>query len=150
MDKNKFGERVRQRRQQLGLSQDELAKKLGYASRSTINKIENGTNDVAQKKIVEFANALETSVPYLMSWDKRPGVTFGMLFPELNDTETELIRTLRKADRFTQQMVLKVLGMDPERVDEPAQAVIEKMAYLCGSPANPHRYAVFLCFYISI
>lgn len=118
MDKSKFGERVRERRIQLGMSQDELAKKLGYASRSTINKIENGTNDVAQKKIVEFANALETSVPYLMSWDKRPGVTFGMLFPELNDTETELIRTLRKADRFTQQMVLKILGMDPERVDE--------------------------------
>lgn len=118
MDKSKFGERVRERRIQLGMSQDELAKKLGYASRSTINKIENGTNDVAQKKIVEFANALETSVPYLMSWDNRPGITFGLLFPELNDTETELIRTLRKSDRFTQQMVLKVLGMDPDRVDE--------------------------------
>ena len=32
--------RIRQRREELGLSQDELAKKLGYKSRSSINKIE--------------------------------------------------------------------------------------------------------------
>ena len=28
---------------------------------------------------------------------------------------------------------------------EPVKADFEKMAYLCGSPANPHRYAVFAC-----
>ena len=41
-----FYERIRRRREELGLSQDELAKKLGYKSRSSINKIEKGENDI--------------------------------------------------------------------------------------------------------
>ena len=37
-----IGERIRQMRIGLGLSQDELAKLVGYKSRSSINKIEIG------------------------------------------------------------------------------------------------------------
>lgn len=37
-----IGEKVRQRRIELGLSQEELALKMGYKSRTSINKIENG------------------------------------------------------------------------------------------------------------
>ena len=33
-------QRIKERRESLGMSQEELAKKLGYKSRSTINKIE--------------------------------------------------------------------------------------------------------------
>jgi transcriptional regulator with XRE-family HTH domain len=51
------------------MSQDELASKLGYKSRSTIAKIESGENDITQSKIVEFAKALETTPAYLMGWD---------------------------------------------------------------------------------
>ena len=35
-----IGERIKLRREELNLSQDELAKKVGYKSRSSINKIE--------------------------------------------------------------------------------------------------------------
>lgn len=58
--------RIKCRREQLGLSQDELAKKLGYKSRSTIAKIEKGENDLNQSKIVAFAEALNVSPGYLM------------------------------------------------------------------------------------
>ena len=34
--------RIRSRREELGISQDELAKRIGYKSRSSINKIEMG------------------------------------------------------------------------------------------------------------
>ena len=34
--------RIRARREELGISQEELAKRMGYRSRSSINKIENG------------------------------------------------------------------------------------------------------------
>ena len=47
-------DRIRQRRIELNLSQDELATKLGYRSRSTIAKIESGANDIPQSKIVAF------------------------------------------------------------------------------------------------
>lgn len=118
MDKNKFGERVRTRRIELGLSQEELAQRLGYTSRSTINKIENGTNDVVQTRVVDFANALHTTIAYLMAWDEMPGVFYNTLVPDLNDLETEIIKALRKSDKLTRQMVLRTLGIDTNRVDE--------------------------------
>lgn len=58
--------RIKSRREELKLSQDDLAKKIGYKSRSTIAKIESGDNDIPQSKIKSFAEALNTSVAYLM------------------------------------------------------------------------------------
>ena len=48
---NKFGEKIKEIRKQAGLNQDEFAKELGYTSRSTINKIEKGINDMSQDKL---------------------------------------------------------------------------------------------------
>jgi len=67
----KLYERIRQRREELGMSQDEIAEKLGYKSRSTIAKIESGENDITQSKIVAFARVLDTSPAYLMGWAKQ-------------------------------------------------------------------------------
>ena len=61
-----IGEQIKNRRQALGLTQEELARRMGYKSKSTINKIELGINDVSQSKIMQFARALNTSVDYLM------------------------------------------------------------------------------------
>lgn len=61
--------RIKSLRESLGLSQDELAKKLGYTSRSTINKIESGKIDISRSKIEAFAKALNTTPTYLMGWD---------------------------------------------------------------------------------
>lgn len=67
-----IGDRIRALRLELNMTQDELAQKLGYKSRSTINKIELGINDLTQSKIMEFAKALHTSPAYLMGWtDKK-------------------------------------------------------------------------------
>ncbi len=64
-----IGERIKARREQLNMSQDELAQKMGYKSRSTIAKIESEINEVTQSKIVAFAKALNTSTGYLMGDD---------------------------------------------------------------------------------
>ena len=65
-----IGNRIMERRQQLGLTQEELAFRMGYKTKSAINKIELGINDVSQSKVVRFAEALQTSVAYLMCWDE--------------------------------------------------------------------------------
>lgn len=65
-----FGERVKERRIELGWTQEELAEKMGYKSKSSINKIELGINDVTQSKIIKFAEVMNTSVEYLMGWDE--------------------------------------------------------------------------------
>ena len=48
---NNFGEKVKEIRKRAGLNQDEFAKELGYTSRSTINKIEKGVNDMSHDKL---------------------------------------------------------------------------------------------------
>jgi transcriptional regulator with XRE-family HTH domain len=63
-------ERIRQLRIQSGMSQDDLAKAMGYRDRSMITKIESGKVDISQKKIVAFANALHTTTSYLMGLDE--------------------------------------------------------------------------------
>lgn len=60
---------IRNRRKELGMSQDELAKKVGYTSRSTIARIENGEIDLPQSKIKAFADALKTTPGELMGWE---------------------------------------------------------------------------------
>ncbi len=64
---NTVGLRIRERRLFLGLSQDQLAKKMGYRSRSTIAKIEAGENDISQTKMQVFAEVLQCSVAYLIN-----------------------------------------------------------------------------------
>jgi transcriptional regulator with XRE-family HTH domain len=57
-------------RKRIGLTQEELAKRMGYKSKSTINKIEMGINDIPQSKILQFAEVLGTTPAHLMGWDE--------------------------------------------------------------------------------
>lgn len=62
-------QRIKMRREELGLSQEALAKRMGYKSKSSINKIEMGINDIPQSKVLAFARALNTTTAYLMGDD---------------------------------------------------------------------------------
>ena len=66
-------EKIKNRRIELGYSQDELARLMGYKSRSTINKIESGQVDIARTKIAKFAEVLKVPPSYLMGWDDDEG-----------------------------------------------------------------------------
>ena len=56
-----FGENLRKLRIAKGITQDELAKKLGYTNRSSINKIEVGGRDMPRSKIELAAKILGVS-----------------------------------------------------------------------------------------
>ena len=62
-------ERIRDLRIARNMSQDDLARAMGYSDRSMITKIEGGKVDISQKKIVAFAEALGTTPRYLMDGD---------------------------------------------------------------------------------
>lgn len=64
-----IGTRIKTARESNGWTQEELAQKMGYKSKSTINKIELGVNDVSQSKIKRFSDVLGVPIPYLMGWD---------------------------------------------------------------------------------
>ncbi len=76
-------DRIRQRRIELDMTQDELARKLGYKSRASINKIELGQRDINQRNVLAFAKALDTTPGWLMTGDDEPTE------PELKDKSVQ-------------------------------------------------------------
>lgn len=74
-------ERIKSRREELGLTTEELAQRMGYKTRSSITKIETGKADIPQFKVKAFARALQTTTAYLMGDDDareaRPSIPAG-------------------------------------------------------------------------
>lgn len=64
-----IGGRIRYRREQLGITQEELAEMIGYKSKTSINKIELGVQNLKQSKIKAIADALQTTPGYIMGWE---------------------------------------------------------------------------------
>jgi transcriptional regulator with XRE-family HTH domain len=105
-----IGIKIKERREELGMSQDELALKMGYKSRSTIAKIEKGVNDVVQSNIVKFAEVLYTTPAYLMGWmeevENNPIEAANELSEIFLDTELrEMIAEYKKLDNEKKKQV---------------------------------------------
>lgn len=106
---NTLGNRIRQRRIELKLTQEELGKMVGYTSRTTVNKVELGISLPNQPKIELFAKALNTTPSYLMGWtdnynniEKDP--------PQLSDGEQKLIELFRQVPKEQQELVLSMIN----------------------------------------
>lgn len=65
---NIISNQIKKRREELGWTQEYLAELLGYKSKSSINKIERGINDIVYSKILEFAKVLDITPAYIMGW----------------------------------------------------------------------------------
>ena len=89
------------------MTQEELAIRVGYKSKSAINKIEQGVNDVQQSKIKQFADALNTSPSVLMGWVEEQT-------SKKNDALANIVMQLRKDDEFL-SMVEKLSKLSPEK-----------------------------------
>ena len=114
MDNIKLYKNIKNRRQELGLSQEDLAKKVGYKDRTSIAKIEAGKVDLSQSKIIDFANVLNISPSELMGWEKY--IEAYNLFQKpiiksdtYTDKEKEIIEKYRNVDddvKFTVNIIL--------------------------------------------
>lgn len=62
-------DRIRVLREKTGMSQQELANRVGFKTASAVNKIELGLRDISQTKLNEFAKALNTTPGYLLGWE---------------------------------------------------------------------------------
>ena len=109
-------DRIRTRREKLGMSQDELAKKLGYKSRSTIAKIESGENDITQSKIVAFAKALGVKPGYLMGWDETPAPALS-----LTQQEETLIKKYRQLDADGKDRIDRQIAFELFQLEQSAE-----------------------------
>ena len=66
-----LGEKVKLKREELNLSQEELAEKMNYKSKTSIHKIEVGITDLPLSKVKELAAVLNTTPAYLMGWEDK-------------------------------------------------------------------------------
>lgn len=80
------GERIKQRRLELGMTQTELAEKTGYSDKSSIAVIESGKNNLRQSKIQAFADALDCDPLWLIGLDA----------PEEQESNTDIYNNIIK------------------------------------------------------
>ena len=59
-------DRIKTERIKLGLSQSELAQKVGYHGKSAISKVERGERDISESMLMKYAQALNVSPQYLL------------------------------------------------------------------------------------
>ena len=112
------GDRIREKREELGMTQEELSKKLGYKSRSSVNKMENA-RELPLKKVTMMADVLGCSPSYLMGWDE--------------EVNTQSTISKSSVDLFSGVGGLKK-GLSPNTVciqlaDEPEIHMHSKFAY---------------------
>lgn len=65
-----MGDRIKTRRLELGLTQQELAEKLGIKSRSYISLLEKGDRNLPTSMIRKLVSALDTTPSYLLGWNE--------------------------------------------------------------------------------
>lgn len=109
----KIGDRIKQRRIELNMSQDELARRLGYKSRSSINKIERDASGLPQTKIAAIASALQTTPSYIMGWEE---------VQKKNNATADIVLRLRSDDEFF-SLVEKLNKLSAEQLASVKQIV---------------------------
>ena len=62
-------ENIKKRRQELNMSQQELAELVGYKGKSMISQVENGQIDLPITMVKKFAEVLHIDAGDLMGWD---------------------------------------------------------------------------------
>lgn len=102
-----IGERIKNRRIEMGLTQTELAQKIGFKTKTAICKIETDDRELRQSKIKPIAEALDTTVEYIMGWtDEEPK-------PTMNKEQREIIEgydRLSEADKKLVRDMIKTLS----------------------------------------
>ena len=117
-----IGKRIRDRRKELGLTQEELAKRLGNSSRASVCTVENDREDLTTTRISKFASALGVTPAYLMGWKENTDylasiddteVIIDMEKPHKNvKTALDLYEKFSAADKKTQDAIKALLEME--------------------------------------
>lgn len=106
------GDRIKKRRLELGLTQEELAKKAGYKSRSSINKIEL-SRDLPLPKVQEVARILDCSPSYLLGWEDKTNIIetakTDVMLSNMEDKLKQYALKMAKLSKEKQDLVLKMI-----------------------------------------
>ena len=106
------GDRIKKRRLELGLTQEELAKKAGAKSRSSINKIEL-SRDLPLPKVQEVARILDCSPSYLLGWEDKTNIVetakTDVMLSNMDNRLKEYALKMAKLPKEKQDLILKMI-----------------------------------------
>lgn len=94
-------DRIKNRRIELGLTQLEVAKRLGLTTKAAVSKVEGQGDNVTLKNVEKFAKALDCSIPYLMGWDEEEKLSES----DLTDKEKHFVEVYSKLSEEQQKLV---------------------------------------------
>ena len=109
-----INEQIKSLRIANGITQEELALKVGYNSRSSIAKVEAGLIDLSQSKIEMFAAALGTTPSYIMGLDYKEETQKETASPQgccLNKEDFELFYAYHNCEEYKREAVKDLLGL---------------------------------------
>ena len=104
-----IGLRIKERRQLLRMTQEELAIRSGYTSRSSINKIERGLVDLPRSKIIAIAEALGTTASYILFGNEQEEIENPPEEIKLLEGEEELLKMIRLMPPEMKAMYIEAL-----------------------------------------
>lgn len=106
-----IGDRIKQRRIELGLTADDLANRIGK-SRATVYRYENGDIESFPTTVLEpLAEALQTTPANLMGWDKEEKIADFMVDFMNNDYLIELSKTASLLNNKSQKRLLRYIEL---------------------------------------
>ena len=139
------GQNIAAARKRAGITQEELASRVGYKTKSAINKIELGIRDLPQKKIAAFADALGVTPGHLMGWDEKPAeelqgmgalaaqllmdpaaMEVAQKFMAMDESDRQAVRdfmALGESDRFALRLVMASMSEKQKKTDAGASVV---------------------------
>ena len=112
-----LGEKVKLKREELNLSQEELAEKMNYKSKTSIHKIEVGITDLPLSKVKELAAVLKTTPAYLMGWEEEKEEKENNIFSQLTDEE------LAKLEKFKNMSTVMFMNEGNNISDEDKETL---------------------------
>lgn len=128
----KIGERIKQRRKELGLSADKLGEILGK-DRSTIFRYEKGDIENLPLDILQpIAKALMTTPEYLMGWSDEKKTNA----PEkhkLSEGEIKLLEAYRRLSSDTQQLLVETIDSFDSLSEEKQKLAHQMLRLILGN-----------------
>jgi transcriptional regulator with XRE-family HTH domain len=114
---------IKKRRQELNMSQQELAEAVGYKGKSMVSQVENGLVDLPESMIIKFADALYTTPATLMGWEN-VNIDPVSGYPIHNDANQEQVNATGDPEAMKQAMLLYELY---QKAPQEIQAAIETL-----------------------
>jgi transcriptional regulator with XRE-family HTH domain len=121
-----IGQRIKKLREEIGISQQNLAGKLGIL-RPTISQIENGERKVTAEELIRLSKILNTSVQYLMGLVDQPEIVLQERREKMTKPQMRINVPAKNVDKFKEVLlyILEKVGSKPNI----GETVIYKLLY---------------------